>query len=315
VFGELAPKRIAMQRAEGWAVLAARPLDVLSGLSRPLVWVLSRATDAVVRISGADPRAHRDEITPDELRDMVAGHHEFTPEQREIISGAIEITRRALRSVLVPRLQVFTLEAAMPIAQARAALAESGHSRAPVVRGGSLDDVIGVASLRDLVLWQYGTAADHVRPPLLLPESLQVADALRRFKAERQQLGFVVDERGAVAGIVTLEDLLEEVVGEIYDETDRDVLGVQPGPDGSMLVPGMFPVHDLADIGVELPSAPPGGYATIAGLMLAALGHIPTAPGEEVTVGQWTLQVTRVEGRAITGVRLIPRQRAEPAAD
>jgi putative hemolysin len=306
VFGELAPKRIAMQRAEGWALLAARPLDVLSALSRPAIWVLSRATDAVVRVSGADPRAHRDEISPDELRDMVAGHQEFTPEQREIISGAIEITRRALRTVVVPRMQVFTVEADMPVEVARAALAESGHSRAPVVRGGSLDEAAGVVSLRELVVNDGGTAADHARPPLLLPETLQVADALRRFKAERQQLAFVVDERGAVAGIITLEDLVEEVVGEIYDETDLDVLGVQRDPDGALLLPGMFPVHDLPGIGVALTGTPPGGYATVAGLLLAALGHIPTAPGEEVTVGGWTLQVTRVEGRAITGVRLAP---------
>ncbi|MDQ1655330.1 MAG: magnesium and cobalt exporter, family [Cryptosporangiaceae bacterium] len=304
VIGELAPKRIAMQRVEGWSLLAARPLDVLSTLSRPAVWVLSRSTDALVRVAGADPDAHRDEITPDELREMVAGHQEFTPEQREIISGAIEITRRSLRSVLVPRLQVFTVDAAMPVAEARAAVAASGYSRAPVVRNGSLDEAAGVVSLRELVVQQAGTAGDHARPPLLLPESLQAADALRRFKAERQQLAFVVDERGAIAGIITLEDLLEELVGEIYDETDPADSGVQAAPDGSLALPGMFPVHDLHTLGVDLTSAPPGGYATVAGLVLSALGHIPTAPGEEVTAGGWTFQVTRVERRAITGVRL-----------
>jgi putative hemolysin len=306
VFGELAPKRIALQRAERWALSVARPLDLLATFSRPAVQVLGAATNVVVRLVGADPKATRDEISPTELRDMVAGHGGFTPEQREIIAGAVEITHRALREVLLPRLHVFVLRADTPIAEARTALAASGHSRAPVARSGGLDDVVGVVNLRDLVVHEAGAAGDYLRPAMLLPESLPVSEALRRFKTEHQQFALVIDEHGAVDGIVTLEDLLEEVVGEIYDETDRDVLSVELQPDGSRLLPGLFPVHDLPDIGVNLPQRPGADSTTIAGLVFAALGHIPTAPGETITLDGWTVEVTGVVRHAITQVRLYP---------
>ena len=139
---------------------------------------------------------------------------------------------------------------------------------------------------------------------MLLPDSLPVVDALRQFKAERQHIALVVDERGAVDGIVTLEDILEEIVGEIYDETDRDVHSVRTEPDGALLLPGTFPVHDLPDIGVELPARPTGDYTTVAGLVLARLGHIPTVAGESVTIDGWELVVAGIDHRAITEVRV-----------
>lgn len=117
----------------------------------------------------------------------------------------------------------------------------------------------------------------------------------------RQQLAIVIDEHGGGAGIVTVEDLLEELVGEIYDETDRDVAGVEHEPDGSLVLAGSFPVHDLADLDVELPE---GGYATVAGLVLAALGRIPDKPGDTVAIDGWTATVLAVDHHAITRVRL-----------
>ncbi|MGI5272423.1 hemolysin family protein [Nonomuraea sp. CA-218870] len=314
VFGELAPKRVAMQRAETWAMLVARPLSFIAALSRPIVWALAKSTDMAVRVMGGDPRMHREEISPEEIRDLVATHRGFTPEQRLIISGAVEISERVLREVLVSRREVFTLYADTAVAEARGLLAASGHSRAPVVRNRGLDDTVGIANLRDLLTDESAvTAADVARPPLLLPDSLAVSDALRRFKAERQQFALVIDERGSVDGIVTLEDLLEEVVGEIYDETDRDVIEIRREADGSMLVPGTFPVHDLPDLGVHLEDRPDGDYTTVAGLVLALLGHVPTAPGGTVATGGWRLRVQDVDGHAITRVRLSPAPVAEAA--
>ncbi|MGI5290280.1 hemolysin family protein [Nonomuraea polychroma] len=314
VFGELAPKRVAMQRAETWAMFMARPLSVIATLSRPVVWALAKSTDLAVRLMGGDPNLHKEEISPEEIRDLVAGHRGFTPEQRLIISGAVEISERVLREVLISRRQVFTLDADTSLEGARRLLAGSGHSRAPVVRGRGLDEVVGIANLRDLLTDESATtAADVARPPLLLPDSLPVAEALRRFKTERQQFALVIDERGSVDGIVTLEDLLEEVVGEIYDETDRDVLHAVRDAGGSLLLPGTFPMHDLVDLDVHLEQRPEGDYTTIAGLILTLLGHIPTGPGETVTTGGWQLHILTVEGHAITRVRLTPAP--EPAQD
>jgi putative hemolysin len=303
VFGELAPKRVALQYAERWALLVARPLAALATASKPVVWLLSKASDVAVRIFGADPDKHRDEVTPAEIRDLVSAHQGFTAEQRLIIAGAVEITERVLREVLVPRRAVFTLDAGAPSAEARVCLAESGHSRAPVVRGGNLDDVLGVVALRDLVLAE-GAVDNAVRPAYLLPDSLRVAEALRRFKADREQFALVVDEHGAIDGIVTLEDLVEEVVGEIYDDTDRDVGGAQYEPDGSIVVPGTFPVHDLPDLGIDADGVRDGDYTTVAGLIIARLGRLPTRPGDVVSIDGWSAEVAAVERRAVTSVRL-----------
>ncbi|MDH6461173.1 putative hemolysin [Micromonospora sp. A200] len=313
VFGELAPKRIAMQSAERWALLVARPLDVLATVTRPAVWALGATSDLVVRLVGLNPKHQPEEIGPDELRDIVAGNHGFTKEQRTIIAGAVEIADRQLRAVLVPRLQVFTLDSGTTAEAARLLLAATGHSRAPVVRHGGLDDAVGVIHLRDLVGVPDDRPVDEcARPPMLLPDSLPVVDALRQFKAERQHIALVVDERGAVDGIVTLEDILEEIVGEIYDETDRDVRSVRTEADGALLLPGTFPVHDLPDIGVAVPARPAGDYTTVAGMVLACLGHIPTVAGESVTIDAWELEVCAIDHRAITQVRL---RRVAPPAD
>lgn len=303
VFGELAPKRLAMQYAVRWAKIVARTLDLLSTISRPAVWLLSKSTDLVVRVLGGDPDADEEQMSAEELRDLVEVQQHLNPEQRTIMTGALEIHERRLREVLVPRRQVTIVESGLDIPAAREILARSGHSRAPVTKDGHLDDVIGVVHLRDL-LDDSAVLADVGRAPMVLPDSVRVTDALRRMKAEHEQLALVVDEHGAVDGIVTLEDLLEEIVGEIYDETDSDVVAVKAAADGSIELPGTFPVHDLVDVGVELTDAPQGPYSTVAGLVLLLLGRIPEVPGDVVEVSGWKIEVRAVEHHAITKVTL-----------
>ncbi|HET9518230.1 MAG TPA: hemolysin family protein [Actinoplanes sp.] len=303
VFGELAPKRIAMQRAEGWALVVAKPLDLLATFSRPAVWLLSFATDVVVRLAGGDPQAKREEVSREEIRDMVAAQQDFSAEQRTIIHGAFEIADRILREILVPRRDVLSLAVGLSAREALTQLIASGHSRAPVVGPAGLDDVVGVVHLRDLIDAD-GPVSAIAHSCLFLPETLRVSDALRQLRAERHTLAMVVDERGAIDGIVTMEDLVEEIVGEIYDESDRDVQSVVKESDGALLMPGGFPIHDLPDIGFDTDGTEDGDYTTIAGMVLAALGHIPTEPGETVTLPLFTAEVVEVTGRAITRVRL-----------
>ena len=267
-----------MQYVRQWSRLVAAPLNILATMSRPAVWLLGEATDIVIRLCGGDPSVGREQLSPDELRELVIAHPALTADQRTIITGALEIRERPLRDVLVPRPAVITLADDATIEQARTTLVESGHSRAPVVHSGDLDDVVGVVHLRDL-LADHRTVGAAARPALQLPDSLHVSEALQRFKAEREHFALVIDERGGVAGIVTLEDLLEEIVGEIYDETDRDILAVRPMPDGSLLLPGTFPIHDLPDINVDVTDAVAGDYTTIAGLILADTGLHPHHTG------------------------------------
>jgi putative hemolysin len=312
VIGELAPKRVAMQRAERWALLAARPLSVMAMLTQPVVWLLSRSSDILVRIMGGDPSVQREEVTEAEIRELVGTQASFTAKQRLIIDGAFEISERTLDEVLRPRPDVFVLDADQPITDALRALAASGHSRAPVAHDGNLDEVVGVVHLRDLL---DGPGDRPVRERAgelaAFPETAGVLNVLHEMQVRRLQLALVVDEHGAAAGIITVEDLLEELVGEIYDETDRDVVGARREADGSLVLPGRFPVHDLEDVGVH--DMPEGPYATVAGLVLDVLGRVPEAPGDRVTVAGRTIEVLAVDGRAITEVRIGPPA-PEPAS-
>ena len=300
VVGELAPKRVAMQRAERWARIAAGPITGLSSVTRPLLWLLGHATDLTVRLMGGDPRAQREEVTPEELKELIDAQRAISPEQRAIISGAFEVKERRLWNVLVPRGDVLSFTVDTPAAEARTAMVQAGHSRAPVHRG-DLDQLVGVVHLRDLVDAS-GTVGDHARPPLVLPDSVGVLDALRELQAERAQLALVVDEHGTIDGIITVEDLLEEIVGEIYDEFDPDLQPIARQPDGSILLPGSFPVHDLPDIGVDVP---PGDYATIAGLVLLHAGRIP-AVGDQVLVPGYRVEVLAMDGLSIDRLKLVP---------
>ncbi|KAB1914430.1 hemolysin family protein [Micromonospora sp. AMSO31t] len=304
VVGELAPKRLAMQSAERWALLSAAPLDVLARVSRPAVWLLSRATDLLVRLAGGDPRANRQEVTEEELREMLVSQRGLSAQQREILSGAFDIAGRTLREILVPRREVTMLPAELTAVEAMRRLAATGRSRAPVTGPGGLDDVRGVVHIRDLVDGDGALVGERARPPVLLPGTLPVADAMRQLRQRHEQLALVIDEFGGVDGLVTMEDLLEEVVGELYDETDRDVHQAVREPDGALLLPGDFPLHDLPDAGVQVTFPLTREYTTVAGLVLAGLGHLPAGPGERFRLPGLTVEVVEVSDRTIRRVRL-----------
>ena len=301
VFGELAPKRIALQRVVGWGTFAARPLVFLGKVTRPFVWVLSKSTDATVRLFGGNPSAQREEIGEEELRDMVTSGVGFPRLQRDILSGAFEIKDRRLREIVVPRTEMFFLKASDHVDEAIARLLESGHSRAPVTRE-DIDDVVGIVHLRDLI-GAVGAVGEYARELFTLPETVPVMNALREMQRRRQQMAVVIDEHGGVDGVITIEDLLEELVGEIYDEFDRDVTSIERAGDGSVLVAGGFPVHDLEDIGIDLPR---GDYTTVAGVLLEALGHVPDA-GESADVGDYSLMAEEVDRNTIMRLRIVPR--------
>ncbi|HLT97832.1 MAG TPA: hemolysin family protein, partial [Acidimicrobiia bacterium] len=235
--------------------------------------------------------------------DMALSIGHLSQQHRLIISGAFDISQRSLKQVLRPRPAVVVLDAASTPHEGVERLLESGYSRAPVAPNAELDEVIGVVHVRDLIDTEAPTIAEAARTPLVLPESVGALDALRRMRQGREHLAIVVNEHGSSEGIVTIEDLLEELVGEIYDESDRDVLTVERLPSGGFDVPGSFPIHDLEDVGLDLPA---GDYTTVAGLVLDQLGRIPETAGDSVVVGGWKLTVLEIEDRAIRRVRITP---------
>lgn len=302
VLGELAPKRLALQRAEGAALLFASPLDRLASLSRPVIWLLSRATDGVVRLLGGDPRATREAISEEELRSLVAAHESLSSDERRLIDEVFAAGERALREVMVPRTEVTFLDAATSVARAARETAGQPHSRYPVVRG-SHDDVVGFVHVRDLLApsRRGQKVGDVAREVMMLPASKRVLPALFQMRRDGHHLAIVVDEYGGTAGIVTLEDLIEELVGDIRDEYDLDTADTRTLHGGDVEVDALANLDTFAEeTGVQLPDGP---YETAAGFVVAQLGRLPR-PGDAVEVAGARLAVTRMDGRRIDRLRV-----------
>ncbi|MFA1549031.1 hemolysin family protein [Actinomadura chokoriensis] len=278
-----------------------------AGPARPLVWLLSRSTNLVVRLSGGDPDALREEITAERMRALVAGNTQLTAEERALIGEVFAAGERPLREVLVPRTEVVFLDAALSLTSAARLAAGSPHSRFPVCHE-SHDEVVGFVHIRDLLApdapGQDVPVGDLVRPVKFLPSSKRVLPALSEMRREGCHLAIVMDEYGGVAGIVTLEDLLEELIGDIRDEYDVQDAQARRLHGGVVEVDGLLNLDDFAaETGIRLPDGP---YETVAGHIMAVLRRVP-AEGDSVETGGRRLAVARMDGRRVARVRVMPR--------
>jgi putative hemolysin len=303
VLGELVPKRLALQRAEPIALLVAPMLDRLASLFRPLIWLLSKSGDALVRLLGGDPHANRESISGEELRDLVAAHESLGRDERALIDDVFSAGDRQVREVMLPRTEVEFLDGSMTVGRAARIAGAYPHSRYPVV-GDSSDDVVGFVHLRDLLVRPDGdrstTVAEVAREVKRLPGTKRVLAALSEMRREGHHMAIVVDEYGGTDGIVTLEDLIEEVIGEIRDEYDA-VPGTVAG--ASDVLDGLCNLDEVEErTGLTLPDGP---YETLAGFVMAGLGTLPTV-GAEVEVYGWRLTVTELDGRRAACVRVVP---------
>ncbi|WP_131740982.1 hemolysin family protein, partial [Actinomadura roseirufa] len=281
-------------------------------LVRALVRALARAGDLAVRLSGGDPRALREEPSAERMRALVASNTQLTADERTLIGEVFAAGERPLREVLVPRTEVEFLDAELPLPAAARVAAGSPHSRFPVCRG-SHDEVIGFVHIRDLLAPEerdggvpVGTL---VRPVKFLPASKRVLPALSEMRGEGCHLAIVMDEYGGVAGIVTLEDLLEELIGDIRDEYDVQDAQARRLHGGVVEVDGLLNLDDFAaETGIRLPAGP---YETVAGHIMAALGRVP-AEGDSVPAAGRLLAVARMDGRRVARVRVTPRATPHP---
>ena len=312
ILGELAPKRLALQRAEGLSLLAAGPLDVIARILRPVIWLLSKATDLVVRLLGGDPNASREEMGEEELRSLVREHEALDPDERRIISEALDLADKAVRDVLIPRTEVMFLPAAHTVAEALDVAVDRPHSRYPVT-GDDVDHVVGFVHVRDL----YGAVrrgrggeplSAALRTVPFLPESLPVLSAMSVMRKAAVHLAVVVDEYGGTAGIITLEDLVEEVLGDIRDEYDEKPALAPTSPEGVVELDGLTHIDDVRDhvADLDLDVDPAGeGYETIAGFIMASIDRIPEV-GDRVEVGDHELVVAQMDGLRVARVRVSP---------
>ena len=303
VIGELVPKRLALQRAESIALLLSGPVTTMSRVARPAIWLLSVSTNAVVRLLGADPHAGKEEVSEAELRRMLAGQASLTRAERELIDDVFEAAEKELREVMVPRTDVEFLDADLSVTDAIAVASGQPHSRYPVFRD-SHDDVIGFVHVRDLFdpsrRTTRGAVRHLARPVAVFPGTKLVIPTMTEMRAAGAHLAIVVDEYGGTAGIVTLEDLVEELVGDIHDE--YDVVTTGPLPDvGERVLDGMTNLEDFADeTGIELPEGP---YETVAGYVVSRIGALPEV-GQQVELDGHRITVAEVDGRRVGRVRV-----------
>jgi putative hemolysin len=305
VVGELAPKRVALQRVEGTASAFGPMVDRWANLMRPAIWLLSVSTDVVVRMLGGNPAINREAMSEDELRSLVGSHEALSRDERRLISEVFETGERQLREVMVPRTEVEFLDASWSLTKAVRLAQATPHSRFPVVRG-SHDDVVGFVHIRDLFAppssGRRGVkVGDLARPVAMQPTTKQVLPAMSEMRRSGDHLAVVVDEYGGTAGIVTLEDLIEELIGEIRDEYDRVDDETKRLRGGDVEVDGLLNLDEFAEtVGHELPEGP---YETVAGALMSALGRLPRA-GDAVQLDGMRLRVAKMDGRRVSRVRV-----------
>ena len=299
VFGELVPKRLALYRTEIIALAVAPLIDFTAKVFRPIIWLLSKSTDAIVKIFGIGAKEIRNEISEAELAELVSGHTSLSDEEREIVEEVFAAGDLQLHEIMVPRTEVDFMDVGLSITDAVAVAIEHSHSRYPVTRG-STDEVIGFLHVRDLLNPKIHSSAgesilDLVRPVLNLPGTKGVLPALAEMRSKRSHIAVVLDEYGGTDGIITLEDLVECLIGDIHDEYDSEEVEVTPqARTGEFEIDSLISLEDLFDeTGIVLPEGP---YETVGGLVMDYLGRIPE-PHDSITVNQVQITVLTVEGK------------------
>jgi magnesium and cobalt exporter, CNNM family len=317
--GELVPKAIALTKNEPTALWVALPVEAFFLLTYPLVWFLQASANAVTRLFGIEPApagvvAH----TEEDIRLIVSQTEEIPDAEEEMLYKVFDFADKEAHEVMVPRPEVVALSVELPRQEALAAVIDSPFTRYPVYRG-SLDDVIGILHVRDLFGALYDRGIDRVvieeivRPAYVVPETKDLASLLGEFRRQNQHLALVVDEYGAVQGIVTLEDLLEEIVGEIEDEYDLPDDSVERLDDRRIRIHGTFTIDDFNEqFATKLPQE---DYHTVAGFVFGELGRAPQ-PRDQVEFDGLLFEVVEVDGQRIESleVEFVDRELEDAAA-
>jgi magnesium and cobalt exporter, CNNM family len=318
VVGELVPKGVALSHSEGTALWVSRPVRVFFVVFEPAIWALRVTTDAILRLLGVRPGdSDRDVLSEAELRMLVNRSQQqgaIEEEEQEMIDKVFVFGDKDAAGVMVARPDVAALSVELPPEEAVAAVLDSPYTRYPVYRE-TLDDIVGVLHIRDLfaALNDRGIEGLHLeqllRPAYVVPETKDLASLLQEFRRTNNHFAVVVDEYGAMVGICTLEDLLEEIVGEIEDEFDVSEEQIVQIDEDSYRVDGMFPIEEFNDrFGTDLPDE---DYHTIAGFVFGQLGRAPE-PGDDVLHDGLRFDVLEVDGNRIERLAVTFLQRPAP---
>ena len=307
VFGELVPKRLALFRSEQISLASAGIIDLIAKVFRPVIWLLSKSTDFVVRAFGVDPKEQRSAMSEEELLDLVAGHAALTEEERDIVEEVFNASERQVHEVMVPRTEVDFMDATLSVGKAIELAVDKAHSRYPVVRGSS-DEVVGFIHVRDLLDTSLASKStkivELVRSIMFLPGTKGVLPALTEMRMQGQHLAIVLDEYGGTDGIITLEDLVECLIGDIRDEYDDQETEVNlETRTGDFEVDGLISIEDLIEqTQLQIPDGP---YETVSGFVMHYLGRIPREH-DVVNLNGLRITVLSMEGKR-AGQLLISR--------
>jgi len=318
VLGELVPKGLALLYPETLGRWLARPLVLFTVVTNPFIWLLNSSATGLLRLFGARPMSERERVhSPEEILMLVEQSRrigDLGSQDARMIQGVFEFSEKNARDVMTPRTQIVALPITLSLSEAADRVSAAGRSRYPVYRE-SLDDIVGTVHAKDILrtLRSGGeqTLQAILRPPLLVPGTREVEDVLADMKRQKVHLAIVLDEYGGTAGLVTMEDLLEEIVGQIYDEYDRAEPGVRPSTVGpTPIIPGAMEVSDVNRVyGLKIDDT---DYTTIGGVVFGTLGRLPKT-GDRVELSGATFEVVEMEGRRVGKVR-VTRPAAAPEA-
>ncbi|MEX1297179.1 MAG: hemolysin family protein [Candidatus Limnocylindrales bacterium] len=312
IFGELVPKTLALAHAERYALTLSRPIEVIGRALGPVVWFLTTVTHAVTRLLGVRNVSTDDAITSEELLILVERGSEqgtIEAEEEQMIGGVLELSEQRAHEVMVARVDMITLEADATLAQIVDTIVGEGHSRIPVYED-NIDNIIGMLYAKDLLPFLVGedrppSIRSLLRTPLFVPESMLVDDLLRSLQRRRVHIAIVLDEHGGTAGLVTIEDLLEEIVGEIQDEYDEEEPMIVPLGDHEARVDGRTDVDDLLEhFDTALDGDDQEEFDTVGGLVYHHIGGVP-AVGDTVQVDGLKLTVEATDGRRVRTVHVL----------
>jgi CBS domain containing-hemolysin-like protein len=311
VLGELIPKGLALMHPEQTSRWVTPPLILFTMATNPFIWILNGAANAFLKLLGARAPSERERVhSPEEIMMLVEQTREtgqLGVQDARMIEGVFEFTEKNARDVITPRTEIVALPADLSLTEAAGRVSAAGRSRYPVY-GESLDDVVGTVHAKDILRGLStspgGSLKDVMRPAFFVPGTREVEDVLADMKRRKVHIAIVLDEFGGTAGLVTMEDLLEEIVGPIYDEYDRLAAPPQPtaSNEGASVIAGATEIHEVNRLyGLELEDT---HYTTIGGLLFGTLGRLPSA-GDRITVKDTVFEVVEMAGRRISKIRLV----------
>jgi CBS domain containing-hemolysin-like protein len=309
VLGELAPKALALLHPEQTSRWVAPPLIVFTKATNPFIWLLNGAANGILRLFGARAQTELERVhSPEEIMMLVEQTRQtgrIAAQDARMIEGVFEFSQKNARNVMTPRTRIIAFPVTLPLDEAADRVAQAGRSRYPVYRD-SLDDIVGTVHAKDILAALRtpgrGPLDAIMRPAIFVPGTREVEDVLADMKRQKTHIAIVLDEFGGTAGLVTMEDLLEEIVGQIYDEYDRPEAPPAATAGGQQVFDGDTEVRDVNQaLGLELDES---AYTTLGGLLFGALGRLPR-PGDRVPLPGATFEIVAMDGRRVAKARLV----------